>query len=98
MTNDQAPMANRQDPRLVIGIWSLAILPFGLSAFFAASTVLLAAPAPPAKQQLLDRTPFDVIILNQASGGTKLEVLPLKLPQRPLVAVPKDGKFKVRLL
>lgn len=98
MTNDQPPMTNQQWLRLVMGAWSLIVLFSGSLFFFAGDQVLLAAQAPPAKQRILDRTPFDEIILNQASGGTKLEVLPLNLPQRPLLALPKDGKLKVRLL
>src|SRR4029079_12246909 len=89
MTNVQLPMTNILWHRLVIGIWSLVILQ---SASFAAET------KPPSKQNILDRTPYDLIILNQANGGTKLEVLPLKLPQRPLVNVPREGKLKVRLV
>ncbi len=53
---------------------------------------------PPAKQKLLERTPFDVIVVKGASGGTRLEVLPASLPQRPLTAIPKEGSLKVRLL
>lgn len=75
--------------RLVIGIWSLVLLQ---NASFAAET------KPPSKQNILDRTPYDLITLNQANGGAKLEVLPLKLPQRPLVNVPREGKLKVRLV
>jgi tetratricopeptide (TPR) repeat protein len=36
--------------------------------------------------------------MNAANGGAKLEVLPLKLPQRPLVTMPREGKLKVRLI
>src|SRR5438270_8563455 len=65
---------------------------------FVLSAAIFAAEAPPAKQKLLDRTPFDEIVLNQASGGTKFEVLPLNLPQGALGALPQQGKLKVRLL
>src|ERR1043165_5220960 len=90
MTNDQSPMSNTRALTLVIGIWSLVIVTFGSN--------VLAAEAPPAKQKLIDRTPFDEITLNQAGGGKKLEVLPLKLPQGAQTALPKQGKLKVRLV
>ncbi len=57
-----------------------------------------ADPKPPAAQRLLDRTPFDQVVLNAANGNTALEVLPLNLPQRPLAAIPTSGSLKVRLL
>jgi tetratricopeptide (TPR) repeat protein len=57
-----------------------------------------AAPAPAAKQRLLDRTPFDEITLTPTAGNTRLEVLPLNFPQGPPAALPRDGKLKVRLL
>ncbi|HVT29504.1 MAG TPA: hypothetical protein VHE81_15920, partial [Lacipirellulaceae bacterium] len=64
----------------------------------AGSQVLLAAGAPPAKQKLIDRSPFDEIILNKANGGATIEVLPLNLPQPPLATNPRTGNLKVRLL
>lgn len=57
-------------------------------------------PKPPAKpvvQRLLDRTPFDQIMLNQSGGGTTIDVLPLNIP-RPVPAIPATGAIKVRLL
>jgi tetratricopeptide (TPR) repeat protein len=90
MTNDQAPMTNARALILVIGIWSLVIIVFGAN--------LLAADTPSAKQKLIDRTPFDEITLNQAGGGKKLEVLPLKLPQGAQATLPQQGKLKVRLV
>ncbi len=78
--------------------FAFCILQFCFLAFCGWVPVSLAAVAPPAQQRLLDRTPFDEITLNPSSGGTRLEVLPLNLPQRPLAAVPKEGKLKVRLL
>src|SRR5437762_198529 len=98
MTNDQAPMTKRQWPHLDIGIWSLVILQFGFFVYFGANCRLLAAEVPPVKQKLLDRTPFDEIMLNAASGGTKFEVLPLNLPQTALGTLPQQGKLKLRLL
>lgn len=61
-------------------------------------SAVAAAPKTPAIQRLLDRTPFDRVILNAANGGTALDVLPLTLPQRPLEAIPSTGSLKVRLL
>ncbi|MEX0610986.1 MAG: ABC transporter substrate-binding protein [Pirellulales bacterium] len=55
-------------------------------------------PANSQQQRLLDRTPFDQVVLNQAGGGKTLDVLPLDLPQRPLAPVPGTGKLIVRLL
>lgn len=55
--------------------------------------------APSAQQELqplLDRTPFDQIILKE--GNKAIEVMPLDMPQRPLVNLPATGSFKVRLL
>ena len=54
--------------------------------------------APPTPERLIDRQPFDLVILNQASGGEQLEVSPLDLPQRPLSVLPTEGKLTVRLL
>jgi tetratricopeptide (TPR) repeat protein len=54
-------------------------------------------PAPaPATERLFDRTPFDQILLK--GGGKPLEVMPLQLPQRPLVNIPAEGSLVVRLL
>jgi ABC-type transport system substrate-binding protein len=55
-------------------------------------------PKPAAQERLFDRTPFDQVILNQAGGGTTLDVITLTLPQRPLAAIPQTGSLKVRLL
>ena len=55
-------------------------------------------PAKPKPERLLDRTPFDQIILNQEAGGKTLEVFTLELPQRPLTTTPADGSLKVKLL
>src|SRR5262249_19738614 len=52
----------------------------------------------PAKERLIDRTPFDQIVLNAANGGSTLEVLPMNLPSRPLAIVPAAGSIRVRLL
>jgi tetratricopeptide (TPR) repeat protein len=54
------------------------------------------AQEPSPKERLFDRTPFDQITLKE--GGKPLEVMPLKLPQRPLTAVPAEGALIVRLL
>lgn len=59
-----------------------------------------AAPAekPPAKARLLDRKPFDAVILTKSAGGATLEVQTISLPERPLVTPPKSGLLKVRIL
>ena len=68
------------------------------------SALSLAQEQPPAEKQpavklsLLERTPFDEVTLNGASGGNRLEVQPLSLPQRPLTTIPREGGLKVRLL
>lgn len=64
----------------------------------AADAPAAAVPKPAAVQRLLDRTPFDRVVLNAANGGTTLDVLTLTLPQRPLDAMPTTGSLKVRLL
>jgi tetratricopeptide (TPR) repeat protein len=66
----------------------------------AATTAAAAQPAakPAAAAPLIERTPFDVMLLKKESGGNRLEVLPLALPQRPLARVPANGAIKVRLL
>src|SRR5215204_739746 len=66
------------------------------SAFHSASS--FAAETKPPVERILDRTPFDQVVLNQSGGGATLDVLPLELPQRPLEAIPKTGNLKVRLL
>jgi len=53
---------------------------------------------PTAPRSLLERSPFDQIVLNPANGGATLEVYPLELPQRPLSSVPASGSITVRLL
>jgi len=66
---------------------------------FAQAHLLWADDAkPPPPQSLLDRTPFDLVILNQANGNERLEVQPLDLPQRPLTNLPAQGSLRVRLL
>src|SRR3954454_6906866 len=96
MYNDQISMTKANPCFVGIGVWTFVILGFGAIAPDP-YRALIAAETAPAKQKLLDRTPFDEITLNQASGGRKLEVLPLKLPQGPQAALPQ-GKLKVRLV
>jgi tetratricopeptide (TPR) repeat protein len=52
----------------------------------------------PAQQpdKLLDRMPFDQIVLK--AGNETIDVMLLQLPQRPIAAVPAQGVLKVRLL
>lgn len=53
-------------------------------------------PAP--TQRLIDRTPFDQLVLDAANENRTLDVLPLDLPERPFSAVPLEGTVQVRLL
>ena len=53
---------------------------------------------PPTKPTLLERHPFDVIILSKSAGGATLEVQTLSLPSRPPTELPKTGIVKVRIL
>ena len=53
---------------------------------------------PPAPERLIDRVPFDQVILKPAAGGESLEVSPLDLPRRPLVTIPAERTIAVRLL
>jgi tetratricopeptide (TPR) repeat protein len=59
-----------------------------------------AAPAAkaPVKQKLLERRPFDEVVLSKSAGGATLEVQTISLPQRPPTSLPKSGMLKVRLL
>jgi tetratricopeptide (TPR) repeat protein len=60
-----------------------------------------AGPAPEkpaAKQKLLERKPFDLVVLTKVAGGTSLEVQTISLPQRPPASLPKTGMLKVRVL
>jgi tetratricopeptide (TPR) repeat protein len=82
--------------------WRRWILPLGfLLAFiisWGSSAVGAENDTPPSAERLLDRTPFDQITLDAASGGETLDVMPLELPQRPLSRVPQEGALRVRLL
>ena len=53
---------------------------------------------PPPHRPLIERDPFDVVVLNRANGGKAYEVSLLQLPQRPLAAIPTEGMLIVRLL
>jgi tetratricopeptide (TPR) repeat protein len=57
-----------------------------------------AQDAQPARRPLIERDPFDAVVLNRANGGKTLEVFLLDLPQRPLTAIPAEGVLRVRLL
>jgi tetratricopeptide (TPR) repeat protein len=61
---------------------------------------LVAAPPAASSQQprLLDRPPFDRVILNEANDNALLDVKPLDLPQRPLTTLPTEGKLTLQLL
>jgi tetratricopeptide (TPR) repeat protein len=49
-------------------------------------------------QKLLERTPFDEVVLSKSAGGTTLEVQTISLPQRPPTSLPKTGTLKLRVL
>jgi ABC-type transport system substrate-binding protein len=51
-----------------------------------------------AQTRLLDREPFDQVVLKAENGGDVLNVAPLQLPQRPLVNVPTEGRLSLELL
>ncbi|HEX3598850.1 MAG TPA: ABC transporter substrate-binding protein, partial [Lacipirellulaceae bacterium] len=69
-----------------------------VAAVLTVATTFAAESKPHVTQRLLDRTPFDQVVLNQANEGKVLEVLPLTLPRRPLTTLPTTGTLKVRLL
>ena len=60
--------------------------------------VLLSSQHIVAQTRILDREPFDKVILKQANGGDVLDVSPLSLPKRPLTNVPTEGRLTVRLI
>lgn len=78
--------------------FTFCIFPLFLLLVGGGLTSLAAETKPPAIERLLDRTPFDQMTLNPAGGGKTLDVLPLKLPQRPMTTLPTTGSLKVRLL
>lgn len=53
-----------------------------------------AADAP----SLLDRPPFDQVVLNADNQNARLDVVPLGLAQRPPQNLPQEGKLAVQLL
>lgn len=61
---------------------------------------ILISPAHSADEhpRLLERPPFDEIVLNDSNQNARLEVTPLKLPQRPPTNLPQEGKLAVQLL
>ncbi|MCI0332061.1 MAG: ABC transporter substrate-binding protein [Planctomycetes bacterium] len=63
-----------------------------MSLFLGASAAFAQRPD---QESLVDRRPFDQITLNDREV---IDVMTLKLPQRPLVSVPADGSLTVRLL
>ena len=70
-----------------------------LSVLLLTSAALVhAQEAQPARRPLIEREPFDAVVLNRANGGKTLEVYLLDLPQRPLTAIPTEGTLRVRLL
>jgi tetratricopeptide (TPR) repeat protein len=70
-----------------------------LSVLLLTSAALVhAQQAQPARRPLIEREPFDAVVLNRANGGKTLEVYLLDLPQRPLTALPTEGTLRVRLL
>ena len=53
-------------------------------------------PTQEPKERLLDRLPFDQVILKE--GGKAIDAVTLELPQRPLANLPAEGSLTVRLL
>lgn len=51
-----------------------------------------------AQPRLLDREPFDQVVLKQDHGGDVLNTFILQLPRRPLVSLPADGRLTLELL
>jgi tetratricopeptide (TPR) repeat protein len=76
--------------RLAIGQLRACLLPLAL--FMALARPLAA------QERLLDRKPFDQVVLDRASGGTVLDVFPLPLARRPLAVLPKEGRLSLQLL
>ncbi|TWT35649.1 Bacterial extracellular solute-binding proteins, family 5 Middle [Posidoniimonas corsicana] len=63
--------------------------------------LLAAAPAAVAQddaQRVVDRRPFDQVVLKQSAGGKTLEVAPLELPGRRVPRPFPGGRLVVRLL
>jgi tetratricopeptide (TPR) repeat protein len=54
--------------------------------------------APPVAVRIIDRPPFDQLLLKGTAGHEPVNVEPLQLPQRPLVTVPVEGTLRVRVL
>jgi tetratricopeptide (TPR) repeat protein len=83
-----------------VGLSSLLLVFFTAAHLAFAADPLAAAPQekPPVKQKLLERKPFDAVILTNAAGGTTLEVQTISFPQRPPTSLPKSGNLKVRVL
>src|SRR5262245_58654475 len=59
---------------------------------------LIASAHSMAEERIVDQEPYDELTLTDASGGTTLKVLPLNLPQRPLVAIPARGSLAVHVI
>src|SRR4051812_35582823 len=77
----------------------LFVILLGQHVALAVDTPAESPPGKPAtKQKLLERKPFDVVILTKAAGGVTLEVQTISLPQRPPATLPKTGLLKVRVL
>lgn len=61
-------------------------------------TATAATCAQPSEHRLLDRKPFDVVILDEANNNALLEVFPLDLPGREVPTPHPTGKLELRLL
>ncbi len=92
---DRAAALNRWFPRPISAICNLQF------AFCILQLLLIAtagAQQPVQQQRLLDRPPFDQIVLDEENKSATLDVFPLDLPSRPLASVPTSGSINVRLL
>jgi ABC-type transport system substrate-binding protein len=65
---------------------------------FAIALILLFVSPSAAQPRLLDREPFDQVILKPTNGGDVLNTTKLQLPRRPLVSLPTDGRLTLELL
>jgi tetratricopeptide (TPR) repeat protein len=101
MQIEKCKMQNRLTTRtFVSGITSFLLFLFVAAPLALADDPPAEAPPanPPVKQKLIERAPFDAVILAKSAGGTTLEVQTISLPQRPPTTLPKTGLLKLRVL
>ena len=51
-----------------------------------------------AQERLIDREPFDRVVLDRANDNRKLDILPGSLPDGPLSELPRSGTLRVKLV